>query len=461
METLAYLHLALEYETLASQESSPSQRLKVFQQLNWKQLSGSSCLCLLSAITALAGMSSASEAKVLKLGDNGPDVVNLQQRLQELGYFNRRPTGFFREITKEAVVKFQQRKGLMADGVVGPQTEAALVGTRIRSTGNLGSTSQTRDPNANASSREGVLRRGDRSAAVTDLQKAMQGAGIYNGPVTGYFGSLTEAAVKEFQQSQGLIADGIYGSATRSRLQALSRLSPTTINFRANAHLPATSSRSTSSQSTSSQSNLSQSTSNRSNLSRSTSNRSTSNRPNLSQSNLSRSTSNRSNLSRSTSNRSNLSRPNLSPLTSNRSTSSQRFNISSSASRMLQQGDRGERVTKLQNDLQVAGVYDGPVTGYFGSLTKGAVREFQRIQGLSIDGIAGPATLSALQKANASIARSSVGQLSVLELQKRLQVRGFYQGPLDGKVGPLTERAIAAARRSYGLSAEDVRSGRF
>ena len=441
METLAYLHLALEYETLASQESSPSQRLKVFQQLNWKQLSGSSCLCLLSAITALAGMSSASEAKVLKLGDNGPDVVNLQQRLQELGYFNRRPTGFFREITREAVVKFQQRKGLMADGVVGPQTEAALVGTRIRSTGNLGAESQTRYANANASSREGVLRRGDRSAAVTDLQKEMQGAGIYNGPVTGYFGSLTEAAVKEFQQSQGLTADGIYGSATRSRLQALSRLSPRTLNFRANAHLPATSSRSTSSQSTSSRSTSSQSTS--------------------SQSNLSRSISNRPNLSPLTSSRSISNRPNLSPLTSNRSTSSQRFNISSSASRMLQQGDRGERVTKLQNDLQVAGVYDGPVTGYFGSLTKGAVTEFQRIQGLSIDGIAGPATLSALQKANASIARSSVGQLSVLELQKRLQVRGFYQGPLDGKVGPLTERAIAAARRSYGLSAEDVRSGRF
>ncbi|MGH3344349.1 MAG: peptidoglycan-binding domain-containing protein, partial [Carbonactinosporaceae bacterium] len=51
-----------------------------------------------------------------------------------------------------------------------------------------------------------------------------------------------------------------------------------------------------------------------------------------------------------------------------------------------------EHVTELQRRLHRAGSYDGPVTGYFGSLTKAAVERFQRAVNLPVSGVATHAT---------------------------------------------------------------------
>ena len=64
---------------------------------------------------------------------------------------------------------------------------------------------------------------------------------------------------------------------------------------------------------------------------------------------------------------------------------------SSSKSQTLQLGSRGKAVKQLQRVLSV-----DPVSGYYGSETKAAVKRFQRRRGLKADGIAGPATLRAL-----------------------------------------------------------------
>ena len=47
-----------------------------------------------------------------------------------------------------------------------------------------------------------------------------------------------------------------------------------------------------------------------------------------------------------------------------------------------------EHVHELQYRLRWAGVYDGPVTGYFGELTKAAVRKYQKREGLDVSGVA-------------------------------------------------------------------------
>jgi lipoprotein-anchoring transpeptidase ErfK/SrfK len=47
-----------------------------------------------------------------------------------------------------------------------------------------------------------------------------------------------------------------------------------------------------------------------------------------------------------------------------------------------------EHVHELQYRLRWAGVYDGPVTGYFGDLTKSAVRTYQKREGLRVTGVA-------------------------------------------------------------------------
>ncbi|MGG6296067.1 peptidoglycan-binding protein [Leptolyngbya sp. AN02str] len=59
----------------------------------------------------------------------------------------------------------------------------------------------------------------DSGEAVTELQTRLTDLGYYSGPITGYFGSLTESAVILFQQSIGLSADGIAGEATWAALR--------------------------------------------------------------------------------------------------------------------------------------------------------------------------------------------------------------------------------------------------
>ena len=59
-------------------------------------------------------------------GDQGDDVIKIQQRLRQYGYMTGAADGVFGQETYNAVVYFQRKNGLRADGVVGPATAAAL-----------------------------------------------------------------------------------------------------------------------------------------------------------------------------------------------------------------------------------------------------------------------------------------------------------------------------------------------
>lgn len=62
----------------------------------------------------------------MKLGAEGADVVKLQEKLKELGFNPGRVDGEFGSGTEAAVIAFQRSEGLLADGVVGVRTLAAL-----------------------------------------------------------------------------------------------------------------------------------------------------------------------------------------------------------------------------------------------------------------------------------------------------------------------------------------------
>ncbi|MDK2934845.1 MAG: hypothetical protein PWQ67_2735 [Clostridia bacterium] len=66
---------------------------------------------------------------LLKVGARGEIVRNLQLELKKLGYFHVNATGYYGPITQASVIKFQKDKGLLVDGIVGPQTWGALYGT--------------------------------------------------------------------------------------------------------------------------------------------------------------------------------------------------------------------------------------------------------------------------------------------------------------------------------------------
>lgn len=76
--------------------------------------------------TTTGPSSATAPTTTLKPGDTGAQVVALQNALTSLGYSPGKADGDYGPSTEAAVKEFQTAKGLTADGVVGPQTLAAL-----------------------------------------------------------------------------------------------------------------------------------------------------------------------------------------------------------------------------------------------------------------------------------------------------------------------------------------------
>jgi peptidoglycan L-alanyl-D-glutamate endopeptidase CwlK len=71
-----------------------------------------------------------------------------------------------------------------------------------------------------------ALKRGDKGAAVQELQRRLAAKGFPPGIIDGDFGGGTEAAVLAFQRSAGLLADGIVGPATAASLELTREQAP-------------------------------------------------------------------------------------------------------------------------------------------------------------------------------------------------------------------------------------------
>lgn len=134
----------------------------------------------------------------------------VQQRLKAWGYYNGPVTGYYGELTKAAVIKFQKKHGLNAQGYLGPLTLEKIgiyVGTT--SSGVIGETEYD-------------------SSIITKVQQRLKDWGYYDGPITGYYGELTTAAVIKFQRKHGLNAQGYLGPLT---LEKIGLSAPTSGNY--------------------------------------------------------------------------------------------------------------------------------------------------------------------------------------------------------------------------------------
>ena len=103
---------------------------------------------------------------------------------------------------------------------------------------------------------------------------------------------------------------------------------------------------------------------------------------------------------------------------------------------VYRQGSSGETVRTIQTKLKRWGYYDGTVDGIYGGGTASAVKYFQRKNGLTADGVAGPATLRALGifEGTSSSGSTSGSQSASVDLLARVISAEARGEPYNGQV---------------------------
>ena len=100
-----------------------------------------------------------------------------------------------------------------------------------------------------------------------------------------------------------------------------------------------------------------------------------------------------------------------------------------SQSALSQMGSRGTEVTAIQEKLKEYGLYNGNIDGIYGSATREAVIRYQKANGLTADGIAGPATLKSLGISVGTIPTATESNVYLLARIISAEARGeTYEG---------------------------------
>jgi peptidoglycan hydrolase-like protein with peptidoglycan-binding domain len=152
-------------------------------------------------------------AVVLRPGDEGEQVRELQSRLYQLAWLPEVTTGVYDPTTKEAVQGFQVKRGLKATGVLDRTSWRWLK-------------AMTKTPTHDAMFNvfkpgPAILGTGDEGDAVRDAQARLKQIAWIYGDVTGTYDASTAAAVKGFQAKRQIPVTGVIDRRTMDRLHAM------------------------------------------------------------------------------------------------------------------------------------------------------------------------------------------------------------------------------------------------
>jgi len=398
MDNLAYLHLADAYENSFSGEPVCfSSLLNKTTAPDWKSFSGGTWQYILPVVLALSIFGSVSSVSALERGDQGPSVKHLQAQLRQVGFFPADITGVYDFHTENAVRRFQKAHGLMIDGIVGIKTQQTLENLLTQQSMKPPLAEKT-FPTVNSSGLEvpQLTRASTPFAHVKD-----------NSPqaITGSEGKVSAVVTKTIRQNPHSFVKGDEGEQVRV-LQERLRVAGFYSGNATGVFGPITEEavkRFQKAHQLEVDGVVGLATLRK-----------------------------------------------LPPVGVGGEVTSGTETVKDD---YLTIGHRGEAVRLLQKYLIQAGYLHGTVNGYFGAYTANAVRRFQGDHDLPVSGIATPATIAQLYSL---INTAPCGELGVMEIQRRLQNKGFYQGSVNGVLTGETKKAIHQAQEFYGISISDV-----
>lgn len=179
---------------------------QTFYKLNADGEIGSQIIAALESDTYEANVSlEAATVKVTPINvDNSNNksdsIKNLQQLLSDRGFYGGAIDGINGPMTQEAIILAQKTYGLVADGVAGSLTIAALEsGSNYVPKSNVAST---------------------KSDSIKNLQQLLSDRGFYGGAIDGINGPMTQEAIILAQKTYGLVTDGVAGSLTMAALES-------------------------------------------------------------------------------------------------------------------------------------------------------------------------------------------------------------------------------------------------
>jgi len=134
--------------------------------------------------------------------------IMMQIVLKSYGYYEGNIDGLFGKISKQSLIKFQNKNNIEADGIVGSQTCTLLLNkNKIKSNKSIKNNIEKENNVINEYSQD-----------IYDAQVILKNLGLYTSTLDGINGPGTKRALKTFQSKSGLSSDGVLGPLTKSAL---------------------------------------------------------------------------------------------------------------------------------------------------------------------------------------------------------------------------------------------------